>query len=100
VRPNAYLGGFVMTYVPPFGKHVAMRFAPAPEGPWGEAREVLACSPADPEAMFYGAKQHAQHDAEGGRRIMVTYNTNAPPKALDDRPDLYWPHLVRVTFTR
>ncbi|MOA70409.1 hypothetical protein D3C78_1992710 [compost metagenome] len=50
--------------------------------------------------MFYGAKQHAQLDVDGGRQIFLTYNTNAPSDRLADRPDLYWPRLVRVTFQR
>ena len=100
VRANPYLGGFVMTYVPPFGKTVNMRFAPTPEGPWGEAREIARCQPVDAVAMFYGAKQHAELDTEGGRRLVITYNTNATPEQLDERPDLYWPRALRVTLTR
>ena len=100
VRANPYLGGFLMVYTPPFGKTVNMRFAPRPEGPWSEAREVATCQPTDAAAMFYGAKQHAELDTEGGRGIVVTYNTNVAPELLEARPDLYWPRLVRVRFTR
>jgi hypothetical protein len=99
VRWNAYLQAFVMIYVPPFGKTIAARFAPSPEGPWSAPKHVANCQPAhDPVAMFYGAKQHAQLDVDGGRQIFLSYNTNTPPDRLDDRPDLYWPRLVRVTF--
>lgn len=100
VRWSPYLRGFVMTYVPPFGKTVNMRFAPAPEGPWSEPREVATCQPADPGAMFYGAKQHAELDTQGGRQVVITYNTNVAPDKIAERPDLYWPRLLRVTFTR
>lgn len=100
VRANPYLGGFVMTYVPPFGKTVNMRFAPAPEGPWSETRAIATCQPQDADAMFYGAKQHAELDTQGGRQILVTYNTNVAAEKLPQRPDLYWPRLVRVTFSR
>lgn len=100
VRANPYVGGFVMVYTPPFGKTVNMRFAPSPEGPWSEAREIARCQPVDDVAMFYGAKQHAELDTEGGRRLVITYNTNAPVEKLDERPDLYWPHALRVTLTR
>lgn len=101
VRYNAYLGQFVMFYVGSWGRAVMARFADAPEGPWSEARKVIDCQPGDlPEAMFYGAKQHAELDAEGGRVVVVTYNTNGPGKLLEQRPDLYWPRVVRVTFTR
>ena len=101
VRWNAYLKAFVMIHVPPFGKTIEARFAPAPEGPWSGPRPIARCQPADdPIAMFYGAKQHAQLDVDGGRQIFLTYNTNAPSDRLADRPDLYWPRLVRVTFQR
>lgn len=99
VRWNAYLQAFVMIYVPPFGKTIEARFAPSPEGPWSAPRRVATCQPEnDPAAMFYGAKQHAQLDVDGGRQIFLSYNTNTPPDRLTDRPDLYWPRLVRVTF--
>jgi hypothetical protein len=101
VRWNNYLKSYVMIYVPPFGKTIQARFAPAPEGPWSEPMHLADCQPqGDPVAMFYGAKQHAELDVEGGRRIFVTYNTNAPSDLVAGRPDLYWPRLVRITFSR
>jgi hypothetical protein len=101
VRWNAYLKAYVMIYVPPFGRTIEARFAPAPEGPWSEPRKLADCQPAsDSVAMFYGAKQHAELDVEGGRRIFVTYNTNVAPELITSRSDLYWPRLVRVTFEK
>lgn len=101
VRYNAYLKAFVMFYVPPFGKTVEARFAPAPWGPWSDNRHVAACQPAEvPGAMFYGAKQHVELDSEGGRKVIVTYNTNAPEAALLEHPGTYWPRMLQVTFTR
>jgi hypothetical protein len=101
VRWNPYLKSFVMFFVPPFGKTVEARFAPAPWGPWSAAQHVAACQPAEvPGAMFYGAKQHVELDAEGGRKVVVTYNTNAPEAALLDHPGVYWPRILQVTFTR
>jgi hypothetical protein len=99
VRPNRYLGGYLMVYVAPFGKQVLMRTAPAPEGPWSAPRTLAACQPAgDDQAMFYGAKQHAELAQDGGREVVISYNTNAGEAALADRPDLYWPRLLRVRF--
>lgn len=100
VRYNPYLQHYVMIFVPPFGKTIESRYAPKPWGPWSEPVRVAECQPAGGEAMFYGAKQHVQLDADYGRRIIVTYNTNAPEAQLMDRPDLYWPRVVRVTFER
>lgn len=99
VRYNAYLEAFVMVYVPPFGNLVELRVAPAPWGPWSAPRRLADCQPArDGQAMFYGAKQHAELDVDGGRQIVVTYNTNTSETLLEERPDLYWPRLLRVTF--
>lgn len=99
VRYNSYLRSFVMIYVPPFGNTIEARFAPAPWGPWSEPMTVATCQPAwDSAAMFYGAKQHAELDVEGGREIVLSYNTNIPEALLEQRPDLYWPRLVRVRF--
>lgn len=101
VRWNAYLGRFLMVYLPPFAKAAVARLAPAPEGPWGEPIPLFDCQPSDDAAaMFYGAKQHAELDHDGGRQIVVSYNTNVAPDQLAARPDLYWPRLVRVTFGR
>jgi hypothetical protein len=99
VRYNAYLHAFVMVYVPPFGATVQVRFAPAPWGPWGPARDVIACSPKGlPGAMFYGAKQHDELAEAGGQRLAITYNTNGPAELLDGHPELYWPRRVRLSF--
>jgi hypothetical protein len=98
VRWSPHLQAFLMVWTPVLGRSVEARLAPKPTGPWGPARRLLALGAGDPEALFYGAKHHAELDAEGGRRIVLTYNTNAPSARLAARPDLYWPHLVRVTF--
>lgn len=98
VRPNAYLGGYLMTYVAPFGREVLARTAPAPEGPWSAPVVLAGCQPAG--ALFYGAKQHQELAQEGGRRVVLTYNTNGDEALLSDRPEVYWPRLLRVTFTK
>lgn len=101
VRWNAHLKAYMMVYTPVFGRSIEARLAPAPTGPWGPARTLLALgAPGDREALFYGAKQHQELDADGGRTVVLSYNTNAPSARLAARPDLYWPHLVRVTFPR
>lgn len=101
VRYNPYLASFVMIYTPPFARTVEARFAPKPWGPWSAPVKVIEGQPqGDAAAMFYGAKQHVELDSEGGRQIVVTYNTNAPETLLASRPDLYWPHLVRIRFEK
>jgi hypothetical protein len=98
VRWNAYLHQFIMVDVPAMSHDLRLRFADHPEGPWSAGRTILTCQPAD--AQIYGGKQHVELDQDGGRTIVVTYNTNAPEPQLSDRPDVYWPRAVRVRFTR
>ncbi len=98
VRWDDYLGLFLMIDVGS-AKTVRVRFAPEPQGPWTAPREVCSCQPTrDPEAMCYGGKQHLELDRGDGREIFATYNTNAAPSVIARRPDLYWPHLVRIRF--
>lgn len=96
VRYDPYLAGFLMIYLSPWERTLYARLAPAPWGPWSAARPLLKCG--DARALCYGAKQHVELDADGGRTVVLSYNTNGTPQQLGDRPDLYWPHLVRVTF--
>jgi hypothetical protein len=98
VRWNAYLEKFVWVDVPSMSHDLRIRFADRPEGPWSEGQKLLTCQP--PDAQIYGGKQHVELDQDGGRRIVITYNTNAAEPKLADRPDIYWPRAVRVTFTR
>lgn len=99
VRFDSYLGRFVMADLG-LAKVVRLRFASHPWGPWSRPTPVCSCQPeGDPEALCYGAKQHAELDRDGGRTVFLTYNTNTEPALLDRRPDLYWPHLVRIRFT-
>lgn len=97
VRWNPYLKAFLMIYTPVFGRSIEARVAKNPEGPWGPARTWLKLGrEGDVEALFYGAKQHAELDTPDGKTLVLSYNTNAPSDRLAARPDLYWPHLVRI----
>lgn len=99
VRWNKHLQAFLMVYTPVFGRSIEARIAKSPEGPWGSARTWLKLGhDGDKDALFYGAKQHAELDAPDGKTLVLSYNTNAPSDKLAVRPDLYWPHLVRVTL--
>lgn len=98
VRYNPYLDAFLMVYIGPFSTTIEARLAPTPWGPWSEPTEIHRCRP--PGAMFYGAKQHGQFDEQGGRKVLITYNTNGTEAQLTSRPDIYWPRLLRVRFTR
>lgn len=101
VRWNAYLGRFLMVYVPPFDTQVVARRAATPWGPWSAPARLVACQGAGlPGVFFYGGKQHAELASENGRQIVVSYNTNGPQALVETHPELYWPHLARVTLSR
>lgn len=89
--------GYWMCHVAPLGRTVLGRWAPRPEGPWGEARVLgPAVAAGDGEAIAYGAKWHPQLDSARG--VALSWNTNAPSEALPRRVDLYWPRLAWVPF--
>ena len=101
VRYNAFRRTYVAFSIPPFGSTIEMRTAEEPWGPWSEARTVGQCElPYDvPEAFCAGAKQHVELDREGGREVVLTYNTNFhedPFSMLKAYPLMYWPVFLDV----
>lgn len=89
---------FVMVQSQGFGATtLALRTAPAPEGPWSEA--VSFCRP--PESFEEGAFVYAgkAHPEIAGGGLAVSY----VPSRFDDDPrptppEYYFPHFLRVTF--
>ena len=69
---NAHLGKYLAVYSAIFSNDVMWRTAPAPEGPWSEARKLFtALSPSS--GNDYGAKEHPELSSNGGKRIVVSY---------------------------
>ncbi len=95
------LGGFVVVDIEPFAGEITMRKGGAPEGPFSERQSLLPCRLRDDE-FCYGAKLHPQLSVDGLGFIHVTYNTNLmqyDPRSYADRPELYWPRLVRLELS-
>jgi hypothetical protein len=79
------------------GTDLAVRRAPAPEGPWSEPQVVFRPQESDLEGVFvYAGKAHPQ--LEGGD-LVLTYATNAWDfaRAVADE-SLYFPRFVRLQF--
>lgn len=68
------------------------------QGPWSAfepLHDVEAST--DGTAIAYGAKAHPGLGRDGS--VLVTYNTNARrPDDIYDRPDLYLPHCLELSF--
>lgn len=79
---------------------ILVRFAPRPEGPWGEAIAVYSCPEAASDARIfcYAAKAHPALSSRPGE-LIVTYVANATdPGLLARRPELYRPRFLRLTL--
>jgi len=89
-------GRFAMVHGLGFGAAtVALRTAPSPEGPFGEAVEVFTPPERGRRSMLiYGVRAHPE---QGGEGLLLTYNANSLDVAtlLEDL-DLYYPRFVRL----
>lgn len=92
---------FLLVYTPGgLSKHVQVRTAPRPWGPWSEPTFVYECPEMDWDRrnFCYGAKAHAGLSTD--EEFVLTYFTNSTDfwhVAGDAR--LYWPKFVRVPWT-
>lgn len=92
------LGTYLLVDIAPLAREVSLRTGAAPEGPFGPRRTLTPCRLRDDE-FCYGAKLHPQLSVDRLGFIYVTYNTNLmqyDPRSYAERPDLYWPRLVRL----
>jgi Domain of unknown function (DUF4185) len=76
---------------------IAVRTAPALEGPWSAPEDVFTPPESTGARPFvYAAKAHAELDA-GGDLLVVTYATNSFDFGdLFSNTALYWPHFARL----
>ena len=96
VQRDGHLAPYVMVQTEGYGAStLALRTAPAPEGPWSDAEsffrppESLA-----EEAFVYAGKAHPELT---GANIVATYvPTTFGPTPSDE--DLYRPHFVRIEY--
>ncbi len=102
VSHQAEIGRYVMVYTEGgLSERIALRTAPRPEGPWGEAVVVYRCPEAGwaPEIFCYAAKGHPGL-AAGEGELIVTYVANATDFALlEADARLYRPRFMRITFS-
>lgn len=95
------LGRYVMIFTEGgLSEHMALRVAPRPEGPWGEALRFYSCPEAgwDPSIFCYAAKGHPEL-AAGAGELIVTYVANATDFALlESDARLYRPRFVKIAF--
>ncbi len=79
VHHNPHLDRFVAVYSEPLGTRIAMRTAPAPEGPWSVPVNLGDALPSfDDLGWVYDGLAHAELDQEGGRFVHVSYTRQTP----------------------
>jgi len=96
VHYDVKLDRYVMAQSEGFGPTtLALREAPAPEGPWSRPHDVLRPPESfDPTAFVYAGKGHAELS---GADLVLTY----VPGSIDAAPatdGLYFPHFVRLRW--
>lgn len=85
------------------GSTLALRTAPAPEGPWSAPRDIFTPPESNgPDPFVYAGKAHVELDAGADNDLAITYATNSfdfgdlfTPAGMRD---LYWPRFVRATL--
>ncbi|MEJ5358104.1 MAG: DUF5005 domain-containing protein [Desulfobacterales bacterium] len=101
VSPLAAHSGYVLVASEEgLSPRVLVRFAPRPEGPWGQAIPVYSCPEAGRDARIfcYAAKGHPALSASP-EELVVTYVANATDDGLlASRPELYRPRFLRLLF--
>jgi len=95
------IGKYIVVYTEKgFSKHIAMRFAPDPWGPWSAPRRIYACPEADrgKDVFCYAAKGHPDL-SPAPDELIITYVANSldfDKMAAD--ATLYRPRFLRVRF--
>lgn len=94
---NAYLRRYVSLEGDRGAPRVWYRTAPSPTGPWSAPAELFATRPVVGTNFIYGyawsAHAHPEFDAEGGRRVYVSYS-----RPIEAMPAEHY--LVEVEFAR
>jgi hypothetical protein len=100
---------FSVSYVPGLKKYALVttenglsdrivgRFAPAPEGPWGDPVLLYTCPEMkkDKKVFTYAGKAHAH--LAGNNELVISYASNSFELApVINNAELYWPNFVRV----
>lgn len=79
------------------GTTIAVRYAPTPVGPWGEAIPIYDCPDTDlgKNVITYGAKAHPHLSPAG--RLLISYHVNSLSFGQNlKHADIYHPRFVTV----
>ena len=97
-------GGFLHVYAIGFGSTVELTHADRPEGPWGEAKQLVKCQlPADdPGAYCAGPVVYLElFDPTLPNELVVGYSIGTTSADGEQRrkanPAAYWPRVVRTS---
>jgi hypothetical protein len=71
---NAYLGLFTAVYSELVSNHVALRTAPALNGPWSDPLRLFTGDRRTDEGWIYDAIQHPEYAEDGGQVIWITHS--------------------------
>lgn len=71
---NDAVGAFLAVYSAPISSDILFRPAPAPEGPWSEARLLFqGLPPTNADSWVYSGLAHPELARDGGLRQYVSY---------------------------
>jgi hypothetical protein len=91
---------YVMVYMPPLTREIAIRHARKLTGPWSEKIKVYDCPEKDPEIFQYSAKLHQELAKQPGE-LVITYCRNAKNfQTHFDNASVYYPQAIRVQLKR
>ncbi len=97
VQADGRLAPFVMVQTEGYGAAtLALRTAPAPEGPWSEVESFFR----PPESFMTDANVYAgkAHPELTGADLVATYVPTLFGPTIAANPDLYLPHFVRIGY--
>ncbi|MDO4557550.1 MAG: DUF4185 domain-containing protein [Planctomycetia bacterium] len=73
VHYNEAIGCFLCVYTVPLENRLALRTAPAPDGPWSEPVPICECRPTTFSIGCYAGVAHPEFSQDGGLTEYVTY---------------------------
>lgn len=93
------LPGFFAVYMPPLTRHISMRWAEKPEGPWSEPVTLYDCPEKEDSILLYSAKAHQEllpADAASGTLILTYCRNTKKMEEHFSKPDIYFPQALKV----
>jgi hypothetical protein len=95
-KNDGALDRYVIVYMPPLTREIAIRQARKLTGPWSEKIKIYDCPEKDPEIFQYSAKMHQELAKQPGE-LIITYCRNAKNfQTHFDNASVYYPQAIRV----